>query len=252
MASWPSTLIAAVMSAALSSIRRSSIAITSMPSMPSVPLISARPSLASSSTGSSPASESATAAGRRTPCASVTSPSPISASAQCDSGARSPEQPREPYSCTTGVIPWLSIAAIVCATTGRTPVCPVARVESRSSISARVTSRSTSGPLPAACERTSDFCSCARISVGMCRVASAPNPVEIPYDGVGAAAKVSTTVLARATASRASVLSSTGAPSRATASTSAKDTGPVPTVTGGSVMGSFHCAAPGCRYRGAS
>ena len=47
------------------------------------------------------------------------------------------------------------------------------------------TSRSTSGPLPAACERTSDFCSWARISVGMCRVASAPNPVEMPYAGVG-------------------------------------------------------------------
>ena len=54
VASWPSTLIAAVMSAALSSIRRSAIAITSMPSIPSVPLISARPSLASSSTGVEP------------------------------------------------------------------------------------------------------------------------------------------------------------------------------------------------------
>ena len=148
--------------------------------MPSVPLISASPSLASSSTGDSPASLSATAAGRRTPWASVTSPSPISASAQWDSGARSPEQPSEPYSWTTGVIPWLSIPARVRAVCSRTPVCPVASVESRSSISARVTSRSTSGPLPAACERTSDFCSWARRSVGMCRVASAPNPVEMP------------------------------------------------------------------------
>ena len=79
--------------------------------MPSVPLISASPSLASSSTGDRPASLSATAAGRRTPWRSVTSPSPISASAQCDSGARSPEQPSEPYSCTTGVMPCVSMPA---------------------------------------------------------------------------------------------------------------------------------------------
>ena len=50
----------------------------------------------------------------------------------------------------------------------------------------RTTSRSTSGPDPAACDRTSERCSCARISVGMCRVASAPKPVEMPYAGVGA------------------------------------------------------------------
>ena len=80
------------------------------------------------------------------------------------------------------------------------PVCPVARVESRSSISPRTTSRSTSGPDPAACERTSDLCSCARISVGMCRVARAPKPVEMPYAGVGAAASSSTTERARSIA----------------------------------------------------
>ena len=71
-------------------------------------------------------------------------------------------------------------------------MCPVASVDSRSSISARATSRSTSGPLPAACERTSDRCSWARISVGMCRVARAPKPVEMPYAGVAAAASTST------------------------------------------------------------
>ena len=142
-------------------------------------------------------------------------------------------------------MPCVSIAAIVCATTGRTPVWPVASVESRSSISARVTSRSTSGPLPAACERTSDFCSWARISVGMCRVARAPNPVEIPYDGVGAAASFSTVSRACSMAVTASGCSSTAAPSRATASTSAKETGPTPTVT--VVMASFHSPHPARR-----
>ena len=178
--SWPSTDMAAATSAVRSSIRRSAIAITSMPSIPSVPLIRASPSLAASSTGSRPAAASASAAGSSVPVASRTSPSPISASAQCDSGARSPEHPSEPYSRTTGVIPWLSSDAISCAVSRRTPVCPVASVESRSSIRARTTSRSTSGPDPAACDRTSERCSWARISPGMCRVASAPKPVEMP------------------------------------------------------------------------
>ena len=84
------------------------------------------------------------------------------------------------------------------------PVWPVASVESRSSISPRTTSRSTSGPDPAACDRTSERCSWVRISVGMCRVASAPNPVEIPYAGVGAAASSSTTARARSIAAVAS------------------------------------------------
>ena len=44
-----------------------SIASTSMPSMPSVPLISARPSLAASSTGARPAAASASAAGISVP-----------------------------------------------------------------------------------------------------------------------------------------------------------------------------------------
>ena len=48
----------------------------------------------------------------RMPSASRTSPSPISASAACASGARSPEQPSEPCSRTIGVIP-LSINARV-------------------------------------------------------------------------------------------------------------------------------------------
>ena len=100
-------------------------------------------------------------------------------------------------------MPWREQAGEQLRGLARTPVCPVASVDSRSSISARTTSRSTSGPEPAACERTSDRCSWARISVGMCRVASAPNPVEMPYAGVGAAASSSTTARARSIAARA-------------------------------------------------
>ena len=42
------------------------------------------------------------------------------------------------------------MAAYACAVAGRTPVRPVARVDSRRSISPRTTSRSTSAPEPAA------------------------------------------------------------------------------------------------------
>ncbi len=151
-----------------------------MPSMPSVPLISASPSFSASTTGSSPASASASAAGRRSPRRSITSPSPISASATVASGARSPEQPSDPYSGTIGVMPALSIAASAVAVCGRMPVRPRASVASRSSISARTTSRSTGSPLPAACERISEACSAARRCGGIDVVASAPNPVEMP------------------------------------------------------------------------
>ncbi len=73
-----------------------------------------------------------------------------------------------------------SNAASACAVPVRTPVCPVASVDSRSSIIARTTSRSTSGPDPAACERISERCRSARWAGGMCLVASAPKPVEMP------------------------------------------------------------------------
>jgi len=109
-----------------------------------------------------------------------TVPSPVAASAQCASGARSPEQPSDPYSRTTGVIRALSMAAYVRATCSRTPVRPVASVDSRSRSMARTTSVSTSGPEPAACERIRLRCSWARSSTGMCLVASAPKPVETP------------------------------------------------------------------------
>ena len=175
-----STDIAAVRSTVSASSSRSASAMISMPSMPSVPLTRARPSFSRSSTGSIPASASASPAGRSAPSSPTTSPSPISARATWESGARSPEQPREPNSRTAGVMPALSMATKVSTTTGRTPVRPEASVVARRNISARTTSRSTTGPMPAAWERIRDFCSCARDSSGMCLSASAPKPVETP------------------------------------------------------------------------
>lgn len=100
-----SRVIAAVMSAVVNRRWRSAMAITSMPSMPSVPLMRARPSFSSSSTGSMPAAASSSPEGLSTPSGPVATPSPIRTSAQCESGARSPEQPSEPNSRTTGVMP---------------------------------------------------------------------------------------------------------------------------------------------------
>ena len=180
----PSMLIAAAMSAVSMSRSRSASARHSMPSIPSVPLMRARPSFSCSRMGVMPAAASASAVVVSSPGASEvptrTSPSPIAASAQWASGARSPEQPSEPYSPTTGVIPALSIATYASATRRDTPVRPVARVARRSTIVARTTSRSTSGPEDAACERTRDRCNSMRRAGGMCCVASAPKPVETP------------------------------------------------------------------------
>ena len=118
--------------------------------------------------------------GRSRPAASATSPSPISASAQWASGARSPLAPSEPCSGTTGVTPALRSAAIVSATSGRAPERPIASVRARRKIIARTTSRSTGSPMPAACERTSARWSSSRRSGGMRVVASEPKPVETP------------------------------------------------------------------------
>ena len=207
-------------SALSQSTSRSASARSSIPSMPSVPLMRASPSFSCSSMGSMPASASSSGTGRSTPSRSVARPSPMSTRAQCESGARSPLQPRLPYSCTTGVMPALSSAAIVWAVTGRAPVRPEQSVLSLSSMSARTTSRSTSGPQPAACDRMSERCSWVRLSCGMCLVASAPKPVEMPYTGSACAASASTMVRVRSIAASASGERMTSASRRATATTS--------------------------------
>ena len=65
----------------------------------------------------------------------------------------------------------------------------------------------------------------------MCRVANAPNPVETPYTGVGSLASASIVSRLAWMAAAASSESTTRASSRATATTSPKPTGPIPTVT---------------------
>ena len=86
----------------------------------------------------------------------------------------------------------------------------MARLRARSSTIARTTSRSTSGPIPAACERMSAVCSSAERSAGMTVLASAPNPVETPYTGSTWSTSRSTTAAPRSIAARASSPSATG------------------------------------------
>ena len=207
------------MSAVSSRTSRSANASTSIPWIPSVPLMRARPSLASSSIGSRSSAASAAAAEMSAPPTS-TLPSPSRARAAWAKGARSPEAPSDPYSCTAGVIPALSIATIRSTTSGRIPEYPMARVRARSSIMARTTSRSTRGPMPAAWERIRLRCSSRRRSSGMNFRARAPNPVEMPYAGSPALARSSTTWRECSIASLASALIATDAPWRATATTS--------------------------------
>ncbi len=87
-------------------------------------------------------------------------------------------------------------------------------------MSARTTSRSTGSPMPAACERISERCSCVRRSGEMWRVASAPKPVEMPYFGSLACASSSMRARVTAMPSRARWVSSMRASPRATATTS--------------------------------
>ena len=231
----PRRTCAAATSATRSRLRRSCRASTSIPSMPSVPLISARPSLAAQLDRCEPGLGQR---GRGLGRGAVGSAD----RALADERERAVRQRREVAGAAERAVLVDDRGDAVARagrpsaarSAGRMPVRPVARVDSRSSIRARVTSRSTSGPLPAAWERISDRCSCgAHLRLGMCRVARAPNPVEMPYAGVGAAASASTAardVVDRRRPRRPS--SRTAAPWRATATTSARPSGPVPTRPG--------------------
>ena len=150
-----STDIAAAMSATLSSAPRSAHASTSIPSIPSVPLISARPSFGPSAIGSIPARRSQ----RGPPGPDRRDPPAIprrSAEAHSARAARGPRSHRasraraRPASVRRSAAPGSALRP-----PGRAPEHPIASDRARSSIIARTTSRSTGGPIPAACERTS-------------------------------------------------------------------------------------------------
>ena len=103
-----SSVMAPAMSAHLAIVSALARASTPMPVMNCVPLISARPSLACSTSGSMPAAAIASRPGSRRPCHTA-SPSPIMTDARCASGARSPDAPTDPRLGITGSRPRSSI-----------------------------------------------------------------------------------------------------------------------------------------------
>ena len=98
------------------------------------------------------------------------------------------------------------------ATTGRAPERPIASERARRNIIARTTSRSTGGPMPAACERISERWSSSRRSAGIQVPASEPKPVDTPYTGSSEAASRSTTAALSSMTARASDDSRAGTP----------------------------------------
>ena len=179
-------------------------------SMAWVPLISDTASLASSTSGLICARFKASALLMRAPFSSKHSPSPMSASAKCASGARSPLAPTLPWDGTIGVTPRLSISQRVSMVTGRTPELPFANEFARSSIMARVSATESGSPTPTAWERTRLICSSRTCSPTMCTSLNFPTPVVIAYEILLLATSASTTARARLTASRASGSRSTG------------------------------------------
>ena len=84
----------------------------------------------------------------RTPRRERSAPSPISESARCASGARSPLAPTLPCSGTGGHSPALSIAASSSARSGRAPEYPFVMTFARSSIIARTSRSGSRSPTP--------------------------------------------------------------------------------------------------------
>ena len=199
-----------------------------MPSMPSVPLMSASPSLARSVSG---CDAGAPATARRRPCRR---PRPRRSGqghvGQRGQVAAGPE--RAVLAHRRGDAGVEQGRRWCRPRPGRTPEQPIARLRARSSIIARTDlALDQRSPMPAACERISASCSSALRSGGMTVLASDPKPVETPYTGSSEAAWASTMAALRASASPASSPTVTGAPWRATLTTSAAVSPEVPMTT---------------------
>ena len=112
--------------------------------------------------------------------ACVASPSPISTSAACASGARSPDAPTEPTDGTTGVTSASSSPTSCAHTAGRTPDSPRASDAQSRIIIARTTSAGSGSPTPDACERIRLRCTSRSWASSMRCCASDPKPVLTP------------------------------------------------------------------------
>ena len=116
-----------------------------------LPLIKANPSLASSSKGFNPILSKADFESTIFPSTNI-SPSPISANAICDIGAKSPQAPTDPFSQTTGVSLLFSESKRYCVISLLPPEFPFACTLIRPHIAPLTISISIGSPIPAACE----------------------------------------------------------------------------------------------------
>src|SRR3989441_1856504 len=185
-----------------------------------VPLMSATPSFGSSSTRFRPAAFRASPPARRTPFATV-SPSPMSTSAACARGARSPEAPTLPCIGIAGWTRRLSMSQRRSMTSARTPDRPAASVFARRSRTARTDSSGRSGPTPTAWLRTRLRCRARSCSCGTRTAARSPKPVFTPYTASSCSAISATTLAACCTCRSAARSRPTATSRRATETTSA-------------------------------
>ncbi len=159
--------------------RVSATARTAKALMKDVPLVSASPSLASSSSGSR-SREASTSLASRTSPSNNTSVSPVSVRPTYDSGTRSPLAPHEPRSGIKGRTSWLISSISRSTSSTRTPELPLARQFARISIVARVTSGEAYWPVPAPRKRSMFCCSRPALAGAICRCALSPKPVVTP------------------------------------------------------------------------
>ena len=184
--------------------------------------MSANPSLGPRRTGVRPAAARALPPGTG-PSAAVASPSPMTTSARCASGARSPLAPTEPRLGTTGCTRAFRSAISASTVVARMPECPRARTLARSSVIARTHAWDSGGPTPAAWLRSRLICSASSASRSMRTSANDPKPVLTPYTASALTAFASTTARARSIRARAAALSATCGVPFATATMSSSD-----------------------------
>ena len=98
----------------------------------------------------------------------------------CESGARSPEAPSEPFCGITGVTPRLSISTSFSTTTSLTPLIPAQRALALRSIMPLTCSSLYGSPVAVQWLSTRLVESFPAISSGTALLAKSPKPVVIP------------------------------------------------------------------------
>jgi hypothetical protein len=179
------------------------------------------PSLGPSSAGASPARRRAVAPSSPSPPNSAV-PSPMTTSPTWAIWHRS-EAPIDPTSGITGCTRASSRSTSSRRTSGRTPLPPPAMPLTRARSAARTTGTGSGSPTALARPRTVRTLKTSSSSRGSAYDERAPSPVVRPYAGTWRSTTSSTTARSRASRGSTSSARTTGAPYRATATTSSYD-----------------------------